>query len=82
MLQDRGGGRTHAVGPVCAWFVEEGMTQDTTGVSIELIDTGWLAVKADLLVEESVSVSSVKTYVLESTSRRSRTGSQLWSSLA
>ena len=58
------------------------MTQDTTGVSIELIDTGWLAVKADLLVEESVSGSSVKTYVLKGTWRRSRTGSQLWSLLA
>ena len=59
---------THAVGPVCAWLVEEGMTQDTTGVGIELVDTGRLAVEADLLIEESVSALSVRDYVFGSTS--------------
>lgn len=36
------------------------MTQDTTGVGIELVDTGRLAVEADLLIEESVSALSVR----------------------
>lgn len=58
------------------------MSQDTTGVSVELVDASWLAVKADLLIEEGVSSLSVRGYILGSTSKRSPTGSQLRSSLA
>lgn len=71
---------THTIGPICAWLVEEGMTQDTTGVGIELVDTGGLAVEADLLIEEGVSALFVRHYVFGSTSKRSPTGSQLRSS--
>ena len=38
-------------------------------MSIEFVDTGWLAVKADFLVKESVSVFSVRNYVFGSTSK-------------
>ena len=77
-----GWGKTYAVGPVCTWFIKERLSQDTTGMSIELVDTGWLAVKADFLVEESVSVFSIRNYVVGSTSKRLYTRSQLWRSLA
>ncbi len=76
------GGKTYAVAPVCTWFVEERLSQDTNGVSIELVDTDWLAVKADSLVEETVSVSTFRNYVFASTSKRIHTRSQLWRSLA
>ena len=46
---------THSVAPICAWFVENGLSQDTARVSVELINTHRLAVKADLLIEECVS---------------------------
>ena len=70
MLKEGEWGKTYAVSPVCAWFVEERLSQDTTWVSIELVYTGWLTVKADLLIEESVSVSSVRTSVFGSTSKK------------
>ena len=39
-------------------------------MSIELVDPGWLAVKADFLLEESVSVFPVRNYVFGSTSEK------------
>ena len=51
-------------------------------MSIELVDTGWLTVKADFLLEESVSVFYVRNNVFGNTPERLYTESQLWRSLA
>lgn len=42
---------------ICTWFKHDGLLQNPTAMGIEFVYADWLAVQAEYVVEEGVSVN-------------------------